>query len=79
MEKGQKRCNFVDVDCQIRCIVHGNKTQAALLRNTLVGPAKGGIYENFVFDMLTKRGFSLNHLGESGTKITLPLYMAIFI
>lgn len=113
--------------------MYGYETQAALLKNTLAGPAKGGIYENLVFDMLTKRGFSLNYykndkntqeieflfsrdgsvipievkskngatlslnnfiadykppyayklisgnLGESGTKITLPLYMAIFI
>ena len=33
----------------------------ALLKDTLTGPAKGGIYENLVFDMLLKRGFTLNY------------------
>ena len=34
----------------------GFETQAAFVRDALVGPAKGGIYENLVFDMLNKRG-----------------------
>ena len=34
----------------------GFETQAALAKNALKGPAKGGIYENLVFDMLHKRG-----------------------
>lgn len=41
--------------------LYGFETQAALLKETLTGPAKGGIYENLVFDMLIKRGFSLNY------------------
>lgn len=113
--------------------LYGYDTQVALLKDTLTGPAKGGIYENLVFDMLIKRGFSLNYfkndnntqeieflfvkdgsvipievkakngstlslnsfiseyappyayklisgnIGVSDTKITLPLYMTIFI
>lgn len=113
--------------------LYGYETQAALLKDTLTGPAKGGIYENLVFDMLIKRGFVLNYykndkntqeiefiyakdgsvipievkskngatvslnnfisdyeppyayklisgnLGVNGTKITLPLYMTIFL
>ncbi len=113
--------------------LYGYETQAALLKDTLTGPAKGGIYENLVFDMLIKRGVvpnyyknekntqeieflfaqngsvipvevkskrgatvSLNNfieefappyayklvagnVGVSGTKITMPLYMAMFI
>lgn len=113
--------------------LYGYETQVALLKDTLTGPAKGGIYENLVFDMLIKRGFSLNYfkndsntqeieflyqtdgnvipievkskngatlslnnfiknyeppfayklisgnLGVSDTKITLPLYMTMFI
>ena len=39
----------------------GSETQAALARNTLSGPAKGGIYENLVFDMLHKRGFEMRY------------------
>ena len=113
--------------------LYGYETQVALLKDTLTGPAKGGIYENLVFDMLVKRGFLLNYykndkntqeieflytktgsvipvevkskngatlslnnfiadyepscayklisgnLGVSGCKVTLPLYMTIFI
>ena len=113
--------------------LYGYDTQAALLKDTLTGPAKGGIYENLVFDMLTKRGLELNYykndkntqeiefllvrdgavipievkskrgatvslnhfidefapsyayklvagnVGVSDTKITLPLYMAMFL
>lgn len=113
--------------------LYGYDTQVALLKDTLTGPAKGGIYENLVFDMLHKRGralnyfkndkntqeiefvfakdgcvipievkakngatVSLNHfiseyappyaykliagnLGVQDTKITLPLYMTMFI
>ena len=113
--------------------LYGYETQAALVKDTLKGPAKGGIYENLVFDMLIKRDFSLNYfkndnstqeieflytrdggvvpievkskngttlslnrfmekyepavayklvsgnVGVSGTKVTLPLYMAIFL
>lgn len=113
--------------------LYGYETQAALLKDTLKGPAKGGIYENLVFDMLLKRGFILNYfknekntqeiefiyvidgsvipievkskngstislnnyimeyqppyaykltsgnVGVNDTKITLPLYMAMFI
>lgn len=111
----------------------GAETQQAILKGTLVGPAKGGIYENLVFDMLTKRGYKLyyykndkntqeieflitheqsvipvevkskngatlslntfideykppyayklinGNIGVTDTKITLPLYMAMFI
>lgn len=113
--------------------LYGYETQAALLKNTLTGPVKGGIYENLVFDMLIKRGFALNYfkndkntqeieflyskdgsvipvevkskngatlslnhfieeytppyayklisgnLGVSGCKVTMPLYMVMFI
>ena len=41
--------------------LYGYDTQVALLKDTLTGPAKGGIYENLVFDMLLKRGFTLNY------------------
>lgn len=113
--------------------LYGYETQIALLKDTLTGPAKGGIYENLVFDMLMKRGMTLNYfkndkntqeiefllvqdgavvpievkskrgakvslntfiveyappyayklvagnMGVNGTKITMPLYMAMFI
>lgn len=113
--------------------MYGYETQIALWKDKITGPAKGGIYENLVFDMLIKRGFSLNYfkndkntqeieflyakdgsvipievkskngatvslnhfieeyhppyayklisgnMGVNDTKITMPLYMAMFI
>ena len=47
----------------------GFETQAALVEDKLTGPAKGGIYENLIFDMLTKRGIELHYIKkESGTQ-----------
>lgn len=45
--------------------LYGYETQAALFKDELKGPAKGGIYENLVFDMLNKRGISLNYFKNS--------------
>jgi len=113
--------------------LYGYETQVTLIKDTLTGPAKGGIYENLVFEMLIKRGFSLNYykndnntqevefiynkdnhvipievkskkgstislnnfiadfsppyaykltsgnVGVNGTKVVLPLYMALFV
>lgn len=43
------------------------ETQAALVEDKLAGSAKGGIYENLIFDMLTKRGIELHYIKkESG-------------
>ena len=41
--------------------MYGFETQKALLLGTLKGHAKGGIYENLIFDILIKRGFILNY------------------
>lgn len=41
--------------------LYGFETQAALVRGDLKGPAKGGIYENLVFDLLHKRGVALRY------------------
>lgn len=49
----------------------GFETQSALLRKELKGHAKGGIYENLIFDILDKRGFVLNYFknGENTQEI----------
>lgn len=39
----------------------GFETQVALVENTLTGPAKGGVYENLVFDMLHKREIAVRY------------------
>ncbi len=37
----------------------GHEAQQAILKGNLIGPVKGGIYENLIFDMLVKRGYKL--------------------
>ena len=120
-------------DIGLLTAMYGFELKKAILENTLSGPAKGGIYENLISDILTKRGFKLyyykndsssqeiefllsrdskviplevksgngtsvslnnfildynppyayklitGNLGVSGIKITMPLYMAMFI
>lgn len=120
-------------DVGLTTALYGFETQVALVKDILTGPAKGGIYENLIFDMLVKRGYNVHYIkkdnntqeieflieqncavipievkskkgethslneflkewnppyaykltstniGQAGTKITLPHYLAIFI
>ncbi|MBR4599687.1 MAG: DUF4143 domain-containing protein [Treponema sp.] len=52
-------------DIGLTTSMFGFETQVSLIRKTLKGPAKGGIYENLIFDMLYKRGFNLNYYKKS--------------
>ena len=52
-------------DVGLATAMFGFQTQAALMNDTLTGPAKGGIYENLVFDMLVKRGYKLNYIKKT--------------
>lgn len=120
-------------DIGLLCAMYGYETKYAILTNTLIGQAKGGIYENLICDILTKKGYKLHYykrddssqeiefliqkqgqvipievkagnnsteslnnfikdfnppyafkfvngnIGKADKKITLPLYMAMFI
>lgn len=48
-------------DIGLTTSMFGFETQKALLTKTLKGPAKGGIYENLIFDILYKQGYHLNY------------------
>lgn len=39
----------------------GHEVQLALARDDLKGPAKGGIYENLIYDILSKNGLYVNY------------------
>ena len=52
-------------DIGLTTSMFGFETQAALIKKTLKGPAKGGIYENLIFDMLYKRGYTVNYYKKS--------------
>ncbi len=44
----------------------GFETQSSLVKNILNGPAKGGIYENLIFDILNKNGIKLSYFKKDG-------------
>lgn len=48
-------------DIGLTTSMFGFETQTSILRQTLEGPAKGGIFENLIFDILNKREISLHY------------------
>jgi len=48
-------------DIGLATCMFGFETQIALRENTLKGPAKGGIYENLIFDILHKKGLQIRY------------------
>lgn len=48
-------------DTGLLMALFGFETKLAVLNNTLVGSAKGGIYENFVAEALVKKGYTLHY------------------
>ena len=71
------------VDTGLLVNMYGFNAMAPVVNNTLKGPMKGGIYENLVANMLAANGHELvywmSQSGKRGKKVTLPLYMAMFI
>ena len=53
-------------DIGLATALYGFQTQTALIGDILKGPAKGGIYENLIFDMLAKRGYTLYYIKKDG-------------
>ena len=49
-------------DIGLTTALYGFDTQTALVRDVLKGPAKGGIYENLIFDILNKKGYTLHYV-----------------
>ena len=58
-------------DIGLLVAMYGFEMKRALLEQTLTGPAKGGIYDNLIADMLIKRGYSLHYYkeGESNQEV----------
>lgn len=54
-------------DIGLTTALFGFETQAALAQDLLKGPAKGGIYENLIFDMLIKRGVDLHYIKKENS------------
>lgn len=52
-------------DIGLLTAMYGLATQMALFRGDLKGPAKGGIFENLIFDIFLKNDFSLHYYKNS--------------
>ncbi|MDY2695962.1 MAG: DUF4143 domain-containing protein, partial [Eubacteriales bacterium] len=48
-------------DIGLLVAMYGFGVKQSILENTLIGPAKGGLYESLISDILTKRGYKLNY------------------
>ena len=46
-------------DTGLLCAMYGFETKMAILDNKLIGPIKGGIYENVIAESLIKRGYKI--------------------
>ncbi len=48
-------------DTGLLTCMYGFETKRGILNNTLIGNAKGGIYENIISECLIKNGYSLHY------------------
>lgn len=55
------QCKVYMNDIGLLVSMYGFEMKAPILENSIKGPAKGGIYENLVSDILVKRGYKLNY------------------
>lgn len=62
-------------DIGLTTALFGFETQAALVQDILKGPAKGGIYENLIFDMLIKRGAGLHYIKKENSTQEIEFLM----
>lgn len=62
-------------DIGLTTALFGFETQAALVQDILKGPAKGGIYENLIFDMLIKRGLDLHYVKKENSTQEIEFLM----
>lgn len=62
-------------DIGLTTALFGFETQAALVQDLLKGPAKGGIYENLIFDMLIKRGVNLHYIKKENSTQEIEFLM----
>lgn len=54
-------------DTGLLCAMYGFETKKAILQNTILGNAKGGIYENVISECLIKNGYNLYYYKPNDT------------
>jgi predicted AAA+ superfamily ATPase len=57
--------------------MYGFEMKAAMVNNTLTGPAKGGIYENLIADFLIKKGRPLNYYKPSENRQEIEFLLTV--
>lgn len=58
-------------DVGLLTAIFGYETQKSILTDKLVGSAKGGIYENLVYDILTKKGYKLRYYKKANSEMEI--------
>lgn len=51
--------------------IFGYETQKSILTDKIIGPAKGGIYENLIYDILTKKGYKLRYYKKPNSEMEI--------
>jgi len=54
-------------DIGLLCAMYGFEIKKEIINNTLKGQAKGGIYENFIADILMKKNIKLNYYKDDNS------------
>lgn len=62
-------------DIGILSCMYGFETQKNILLNTIVGLAKGGIYENVIFEMFNKKGYTLRYYKKTGRELEIEFLL----
>ncbi len=63
-------------DIGLLVAMYGFEMKKAIIDDTLAGSAKGGIYENLIADMLTKRGYRLNYYRNTNGTVELEFLIS---
>ena len=62
-------------DIGLLTAMYGFDMKKAVIDNTLKGNVKGGIYENLILDMMSKRGYKLNYYRTDNGSIEVEFLM----
>lgn len=58
-------------DIGLLVAMYGFEMKKAIIDDSLTGPAKGGIYENLIADMLIKRGYTLHYFRSQNGSVEI--------
>ncbi len=62
-------------DTGLLCSIYGFETKLAILNESLIGNAKGGIYENVISELLVKKGYKLHYLKNDKSTLEIEFLL----